>query len=74
MNLNFRIAHWLTMVSFPVLVVTGFALKFPEAWWARPMLVWETHFALPRACASRGGGRAIVFARLSHSASCARAA
>ena len=46
MNLNFRIAHWLTMVSFPVLVVTGFALKFPEAWWARPMLVWETHFAL----------------------------
>ncbi len=45
MNLNFRIAHWLTMVSFPVLVVTGFALKFPGAWWARPMLVWETHFA-----------------------------
>jgi formate dehydrogenase gamma subunit len=46
MNLNFRIAHWLTMVSFPVLVVTGFALKFPGAWWARPMLVWETHFAV----------------------------
>jgi len=46
MNLNFRIAHWLTMVSFPVLVVTGFALKYPESWWARPMLVWETHFAL----------------------------
>jgi len=44
--LNFRIAHWLTMVSFPVLVVTGFALKFPEAWWARPMLAWETHFPL----------------------------
>lgn len=45
MNLNFRIAHWLTVVSFPVLVVTGFALKFPEAWWARPMLHWESHFA-----------------------------
>jgi cytochrome b subunit of formate dehydrogenase len=34
MNLNFRIAHWLVMLSFPVLVVTGFALKFPESWWA----------------------------------------
>jgi len=46
MNFNFRIAHWLTMLSFPVLVVTGFALKYPESWWARPMLRWETHFAL----------------------------
>lgn len=45
MNLNFRIAHWLTAVSFPVLVFTGFALKFPESWWARPVLIWEGHFA-----------------------------
>jgi cytochrome b subunit of formate dehydrogenase len=34
MNLNFRIAHGLVMLSFPVLVITGFALKFPESWWA----------------------------------------
>jgi cytochrome b subunit of formate dehydrogenase len=45
MNLNFRIAHWLVVASFPVLVVTGFALKFPDAWWAQPMLIWETRFA-----------------------------
>ena len=45
MNLNFRIAHWLVVVSFPALVVTGFALKFPESWWAQPMLLWETRFA-----------------------------
>ena len=45
MNLHFRIAHWLTVVSFPILVVTGFALKFPEGWWARPLLIWESHFA-----------------------------
>jgi cytochrome b subunit of formate dehydrogenase len=45
MNLNFRIAHWLTAVSFPVLVYTGFALKFPGSWWARPILLWESHFA-----------------------------
>lgn len=46
MNLNFRIAHWLVMLSFPVLVVTGFALKFPESWWAQPLLLWESRFAL----------------------------
>jgi cytochrome b subunit of formate dehydrogenase len=45
MNLNFRIAHWLVVLSFPVLVITGFALKFPESWWARPLLIWETSFA-----------------------------
>jgi cytochrome b subunit of formate dehydrogenase len=46
LNPHFRIAHWLTLISFPVLVVTGFALKFPESWWARPVLLWEGHFAL----------------------------
>jgi cytochrome b subunit of formate dehydrogenase len=45
MNLHFRIAHWLTVVSFPTLVVTGFALKYPEDWWAQPLLRWEGRFA-----------------------------
>jgi cytochrome b subunit of formate dehydrogenase len=45
MNLHFRIAHWLVVVSFPLLVVTGFALKFPDSWWVRPILMWETRFA-----------------------------
>jgi cytochrome b subunit of formate dehydrogenase len=31
---GFRIAHALVVLSFPVLVVTGFALRYPEAWWA----------------------------------------
>jgi cytochrome b subunit of formate dehydrogenase len=42
MNLRFRIAHWGIMASFPTLVVTGFALKFPDGWWAKPLLLWET--------------------------------
>lgn len=46
LNPHFRVAHWLTLISFPVLVVTGFALKFPESWWAQPFLVWESRFAL----------------------------
>jgi formate dehydrogenase gamma subunit len=41
MNLWFRVAHWGIMVSFPTLVVTGFALKYQDSWWARPILRWE---------------------------------
>ncbi len=41
MNLHFRIAHWLTALSFPVLVLTGFALKYPGSWWAAPIVQWE---------------------------------
>ena len=46
MNLHFRIAHALVIVSFPLLVITGFALKYPEAWWAAPLLGWESAFGL----------------------------
>jgi len=42
MNLNFRIAQALVVLSFPLLVITGFALKYPEAWWAAPLLGLET--------------------------------
>src|SRR5271157_5042978 len=41
MNLWFRVAHWGIMVSFPTLVFTGFALKYPESWWSKPLLLWE---------------------------------
>ena len=34
MSPPFRIAHGLAAVSFIVLVFTGFALKYPETWWA----------------------------------------
>ena len=45
-NRHFRIAHWLVLISFPVLALTGFALKFPEAWWARPFILWNGRFDL----------------------------
>jgi cytochrome b subunit of formate dehydrogenase len=45
MNLWFRIAHWGVMLSFPTLVYTGLALKFPEEWWAKPLLQWEGEFS-----------------------------
>jgi formate dehydrogenase gamma subunit len=65
MNRNFRIAHWGVILSFPTLVFTGFALKFPEAWWARPLLVWEGHFAF-RGIVHRTAAVVLVAATVYH--------
>lgn len=65
MNLHFRIAHWLVMVSFPVLIITGFALKFPEAWWSAPLLHWEGQFAF-RGTVHRTAGVILVIALVYH--------
>jgi cytochrome b subunit of formate dehydrogenase len=37
MTLNERLQHATLVVSFVTLVITGFALKFPEAWWVAPL-------------------------------------
>jgi hypothetical protein len=37
-----RWQHGLVIVSFTVLVYSGFALTYPESWWASPLLRWET--------------------------------
>jgi cytochrome b subunit of formate dehydrogenase len=37
-----RVQHAVLGLSFIVLAWTGFALKFPDQWWARPLLLWET--------------------------------
>jgi cytochrome b subunit of formate dehydrogenase len=36
-----RVQHAVLATSFLTLVWTGFALKFPDTWWARPLLVLE---------------------------------
>jgi formate dehydrogenase gamma subunit len=55
MGIHFRVAHGITVISFPILVWTGFALKFPEAWWAQPLLAWEGELAF-RGLVHRGAG------------------
>jgi formate dehydrogenase gamma subunit len=65
MNRNFRIAHWGVMVSFPVLVLTGFALKYPEKWWARPLLFWEGHFAF-RGAVHRAAAIILIVSTIYH--------
>jgi cytochrome b subunit of formate dehydrogenase len=36
-----RVQHALLALSFIALTATGFALKYPDAWWARPLLLLE---------------------------------
>lgn len=40
--LGFRIAHAALAISFITLVITGFALKYPEAAWAKLLFGWDT--------------------------------
>jgi len=65
MNRNFRIAHAGIILSFPTLVCTGFALKYPEAWWARPLLLLEGHFAF-RAMVHRGAAMVLLASTIYH--------
>jgi cytochrome b subunit of formate dehydrogenase len=36
-----RLQHAVTALAFFVLVWTGFALKYPDQWWARPLMMTE---------------------------------
>ncbi len=36
-----RVQHMVLVLSFFTLVWTGFALKYPDQWWARPLLLME---------------------------------
>jgi len=42
MHRSERIQHAVMVLSFIALVLTGFALRFPDSWWARPMVQWES--------------------------------
>ena len=65
MNLWFRIAHWGIMASFPTLVFTGFALKYPESWWSKPLLLWESGFGV-RGGLHRTAAVVMILATLYH--------
>jgi len=60
-----RIQHALMVVSFAVLAWTGFALKYPDQWWARPLLAWETVFPV-RATIHRIAGAVMIGVSLAH--------
>ena len=45
-TLSERLQHWTLAISFILLAVTGFALRYPEAGWAKPLLFFESSFGL----------------------------
>ena len=65
MNLGFRIAHWSVQLAFLGLVVSGFALKFPESWWAAPFLRFESQVPL-RGWLHRGAALLLLAALAFH--------
>jgi cytochrome b subunit of formate dehydrogenase len=46
MSRGLRWQHGLIMMTFPLLAYSGFALTYPESWWAAPLLQWEASFGL----------------------------
>ncbi len=45
MSAGLRLAHALVVLSVSTLAWSGFALTYPDAWWAAPLLAWEGKFA-----------------------------
>jgi len=60
-----RIQHFLLLTSFFLLVWTGFALKYPDQIWARPLLAWEEYFPV-RGWLHRIAGAVMIGAGVLH--------
>ncbi len=65
LTLSERIQHVLLLVSFIVLVITGFALKFPESFWAAPIVRWEANYPI-RGWVHRAAGVMLIGASIFH--------
>lgn len=46
MNANEVVQHWILMISFIVLVITGFSLRFSSAFWVKWLFGWEGGFEM----------------------------
>jgi cytochrome b subunit of formate dehydrogenase len=60
-----RLQHALLAISFIVLTWTGFALLYPDAWWARPLLYWEDRISM-RGWVHRGAAVMFMITGLLH--------
>ena len=60
-----RVQHALLVLSFFILVWTGFALKYPDQWWARPLLLGEGARSL-RGIVHRAAGVVFIAVAVTH--------
>jgi cytochrome b subunit of formate dehydrogenase len=66
MSLGERIQHGLLILSFTTLVVTGFALHYPGAWWVAPFAQWSPSVFELRSLVHRIAGVLLITASLYH--------
>jgi formate dehydrogenase gamma subunit len=66
MDLTERTQHWVLLVTFIVLVISGFALKYPGAFWAVPILALEKHIPSLRGIVHRSAGALLIGVGLYH--------
>jgi len=66
MTLNERIQHALMFSSFIVLVITGFMLKFPDAWWVIPIRRLSENVFAVRSITHRIAGLVMISVSLYH--------
>jgi cytochrome b subunit of formate dehydrogenase len=66
MSLGERFQHGTLLVSFLTLVVTGFALRFPDAWWVAPVRDLSPWMFFARGIVHRIAGVVLVVVSLYH--------
>jgi formate dehydrogenase gamma subunit len=66
MTLNERIQHAAMFCSFTVLAVTGFMLRFPDAWWVSPLREISGTFYRSRGAVHRMAGAVMILISLYH--------
>jgi cytochrome b subunit of formate dehydrogenase len=66
MSLNERLQHASLLVSFITLVLTGFMLRFPDAWWVAPLAKWSPFVFDLRGVLHRIAAVVMVLASLYH--------
>jgi cytochrome b subunit of formate dehydrogenase len=66
MTLSERLQHGSLMVSFIVLVITGFMLRYPDAWWVVAIRGLSDHVFTLRGLIHRVAGVIMVMASLYH--------
>lgn len=66
MTLNQRIQHALMFLSFFLLVITGFMLRFPESWWVVPIRSISEDFFAVRSIVHRIAGAVLIGVSVYH--------
>ena len=66
MTLSERLQHFALVISFTLLVVTGFMLSYPDAWWVRGLRSLSSSAFEARGIVHRASGIVMVLAAIVH--------